>query len=315
MQERRFWDIIDAAVHDDRDTQLDRLREQLSGLTQHQLIAFDQIYHHQLKRAWHWDLWAAAYILNDGCSDDCFDYFCDYLISRGRDVFEEALKDPESLIGRAEPYETDFEDYRYVAAEVLEAEFDRDMPIDRDLPPRGEPEGESWDEDEVYDRLPRLSEWVATDFTRSQPESWSQKHLADQRRNEWRKIFMVGGLILGVLTFAMTLKSNHDRAEIRQMWDQLKTPSFFAQVCEMNVKWYDKPDPTAQQVFDENLQSYKSVQARLPVDIQTENGREIWRVTIETETDRFLCEDFADQYDGILDKPSTLTLTKLEPEP
>ena len=38
-------------------------------------------------------LWAAAYILMDGCSDDTFDYFRGWLIAQGKETFEKVLDD------------------------------------------------------------------------------------------------------------------------------------------------------------------------------------------------------------------------------
>jgi hypothetical protein len=43
------------------------------------------------------DLWAAAYIINGGCSDDGFDYFRGWLIAQGQAVYEQVLADPDSL--------------------------------------------------------------------------------------------------------------------------------------------------------------------------------------------------------------------------
>jgi hypothetical protein len=42
-------------------------------------------------------LWAAAYRINGDCSDDGFDYFRDWLITQGRDMFEAAVADPDAL--------------------------------------------------------------------------------------------------------------------------------------------------------------------------------------------------------------------------
>ena len=42
-------------------------------------------------------LWAAAYIITDGCSDDGFDYFRGWLIGQGQACFLAALRDPDSL--------------------------------------------------------------------------------------------------------------------------------------------------------------------------------------------------------------------------
>ncbi|MFJ6566137.1 DUF4240 domain-containing protein [Streptomyces sp. NPDC091292] len=42
-------------------------------------------------------LWGAAYTINGGCSDDGFDYFRGWLIAQGREVFERAVADPDTL--------------------------------------------------------------------------------------------------------------------------------------------------------------------------------------------------------------------------
>jgi hypothetical protein len=42
-------------------------------------------------------LWAAAYLINGGCSDDGFEYFRGWLIAQGREVFERVVADPDAL--------------------------------------------------------------------------------------------------------------------------------------------------------------------------------------------------------------------------
>ncbi|OSP39974.1 hypothetical protein B7767_28795 [Streptomyces sp. 13-12-16] len=42
-------------------------------------------------------LWAAAYVINGGCSDDGFDYFRGWLIAQGRETFERVVADPDAL--------------------------------------------------------------------------------------------------------------------------------------------------------------------------------------------------------------------------
>jgi len=48
-------------------------------------------------RAYTWELWAAAYIVGGGCSDDAFSDFRATLISMGRQTFERVIADPQSL--------------------------------------------------------------------------------------------------------------------------------------------------------------------------------------------------------------------------
>lgn len=42
-------------------------------------------------------LWAAAYVINGGCSDDGFDYFRGWLIVQGHGVYERVVADPDTL--------------------------------------------------------------------------------------------------------------------------------------------------------------------------------------------------------------------------
>jgi hypothetical protein len=42
-------------------------------------------------------LWAAAYVINGGCSDDGFECFRGWLIVQGRDVHERIVADPDAL--------------------------------------------------------------------------------------------------------------------------------------------------------------------------------------------------------------------------
>ncbi len=42
-------------------------------------------------------LWHAAYLINGGCSDDGFEYFRGWLLTQGREAFERAVADPDTL--------------------------------------------------------------------------------------------------------------------------------------------------------------------------------------------------------------------------
>lgn len=54
-------------------------------------------------RSYRWDLWGAAYVAKGGASDDGFEYFQRWLISRGRTDFERVLADPDALADLAIP--------------------------------------------------------------------------------------------------------------------------------------------------------------------------------------------------------------------
>jgi uncharacterized protein DUF4240 len=154
MDENEFWALIDRSRAEDAE-QEEALEALLTGRSRDELEAFDRIYREQLARAYRWDLSGAGYVINGGMSDDSFDYFCDWLISRGRDVFERALTDPESLADVAEG-DVEAEGLRYAVQEAFEATHGGEMEITGPSH-EGEPAGEEWDEDEVYDLYPRLA--------------------------------------------------------------------------------------------------------------------------------------------------------------
>jgi hypothetical protein len=62
-----------------------------------EIVAAQQVLWDLLASSYQNPLWAAAYLINGGCSDDGFDYFRGWLLLQGREVFEAAVADPDSL--------------------------------------------------------------------------------------------------------------------------------------------------------------------------------------------------------------------------
>jgi hypothetical protein len=114
---------------------------------------FDECY----DRAYTWELWAAAYIIGHGCSDDKFSDFRSTLISMGRQTFERALADPESLTEMNYDADTaDYEGYQYVPTRV-ERELIGGLDFPRSRPHPEAPSGRCWDENEVAKLYPKLA--------------------------------------------------------------------------------------------------------------------------------------------------------------
>jgi len=62
-----------------------------------EILSFGRQYYTVTAEANTWLLWAAAYLINGGCSNDGFDYFRGWLVTRGRDAWTRAVADPDSL--------------------------------------------------------------------------------------------------------------------------------------------------------------------------------------------------------------------------
>src|SRR6266496_618703 len=155
MNEDIFWQLIADSKQPsagDSDAQVAALQERLQSLPESEIVEFDSLLHVQLDRSYHRDLWAAAYSINGGCSDDGFDYFRAWLIAQGERVYREALADPETLVGRAAPDATDAESMLYAAGDAYKVETGRDLPA-RAVGP-SEPAGERWDEGDLEHLYP-----------------------------------------------------------------------------------------------------------------------------------------------------------------
>lgn len=160
MNIAEFWAIVDKArkaSRGDQEAMLDALRDELGAIDPKEIASYRQHFDELLVRAYRWDLWGAAYIMNGGCSDDGFEYFRYWLIAMGRDVYEAALKSPDSLasvkVTLAEDDMIEFESFAYVPDEVYEELEGEEMPR-ADVKRPTEPVGTQWAED--GDDLERL---------------------------------------------------------------------------------------------------------------------------------------------------------------
>jgi hypothetical protein len=163
MDDTAFWELIAdtrAAAGDQTDGQSDLLEQRLRDLPPEQIAQFEQIRQDLDRQAYTYDLWGAAYVIEDGCSDDCFRDFRGYLISLGRGPYEAALRDPDSIASVVQDAETgNWENADDVAPDAYEGVADEDIPTG-DSEPSGDPRGEAWDEDQaeqLVQRYPRLA--------------------------------------------------------------------------------------------------------------------------------------------------------------
>ncbi|MFD1661193.1 DUF4240 domain-containing protein [Streptomyces caeni] len=166
MDETEFWELVDTsrrAAGGDPDEQADQLVERLTRLDPDSILDFARHFESRYNRAYHWDLWGAAWVLLDGASDDAFDFFRCWLIGQGREVFEGALHDPDALAGLLEDFDEeidgDGEELGYAADEAYE-QLTGTVAPDLGVPPApAEPEGTPFDmENEclLAERYPRL---------------------------------------------------------------------------------------------------------------------------------------------------------------
>lgn len=156
-----FWNLINKTLAEsagDPFKQAELLTEALAQLHENNILIYDSILWELMNNSYIVDLWEAAYIIGCGCGDDGFMDFRAWLIGRGKDVFEKALIDPESLLDIVETgWETQEGNLLYVAPHAYEIKTGKDIPpISVESPKlKGKPSG---DEKAVLARFPKLTE-------------------------------------------------------------------------------------------------------------------------------------------------------------
>ena len=120
----QFWNIVDRVHADsagDMDLKCRLLTKELQQLACSEVKSFDEHFSDCLYRAYVWDLWGAACLIEGGCSDDSFMDFRSTLISLGRPVFESAVVNADSLADfNIAPERATYEGYQYVAPTVYQ---------------------------------------------------------------------------------------------------------------------------------------------------------------------------------------------------
>jgi hypothetical protein len=162
MSEDRFWELIDLSSEYEADParQLEVLKQALLDLSPAELEAFERAFQREQLRAYTWKLWGAAYVINGGASDDGFEYFQRWLISKGREIFNAAVSDPDSLadiLADDTQGPCEFEEFVYVASSVWQEKTGINPWQDSKgrfpytgAPPANNPSGTPFKEDENF---------------------------------------------------------------------------------------------------------------------------------------------------------------------
>lgn len=137
MTEDQFWGIIENSLKTDHkfypsiDNQQELLNSELQKLTIKEIIAFECIFSNLKNIAYKQDLWASAFIIMYGCSDDGFMDFRNWLITRGKNVFYKALENSDSLNTEFNKVQDgdlpSWENASYLPVKIIEDVFGKDF--------------------------------------------------------------------------------------------------------------------------------------------------------------------------------------------
>ncbi|MFD0751900.1 DUF4240 domain-containing protein [Mucilaginibacter calamicampi] len=174
MDEKEFWKIIDYsynAAKGNLDLQNEIIVKKLSAYAPEEIINFEIILCKKLIEANNYKILAANKIIDAYVSDDGFLYFRLWLISLGRETFEQTIKNPDYLAGVVDNgVVPDFEHLLYVSTQAYKNKtgkqqeddsFPRDVAFNKGLNyDLGGPAitGNDWKEDELPKLYPKLWE-------------------------------------------------------------------------------------------------------------------------------------------------------------
>ncbi|MCL6668234.1 DUF4240 domain-containing protein [Streptomyces panaciradicis] len=177
----RFWSIIESARSSTAASGV-RFDEALVNLLTRrppqEILEYAERFDEVHDALYRWDVWAAAYLIGGGCSDDSFMDFRAGVIALGRDWYERIALAPDSLAGHpavieaASAHRDDalfYEDVNYAASGAFErltgnpdsfyeawAEYQPTDEQDSDAAEMGK-DFDFDDADEMHRRLPRLA--------------------------------------------------------------------------------------------------------------------------------------------------------------
>ncbi|PAZ10506.1 hypothetical protein CLM62_40920 [Streptomyces sp. SA15] len=98
MDTEAFWRVLDAAKDSDKPLDV-AVADHLAALPAEEILAFENRFSRLRDAVYRWDVWAAAYLIGGGCSDDRFSDFTAGLVALGREWYERAAACPDALAG------------------------------------------------------------------------------------------------------------------------------------------------------------------------------------------------------------------------
>ncbi|MCL6275000.1 DUF4240 domain-containing protein [Muricauda sp. 2012CJ35-5] len=131
LNEEVFWNIVDLSLQktNNQDDQERFLIKEIQRLSPKEIIGFRLRTDKLLYDTYNSEMWCAGYIMNGGCSDDGFEYFRNWVISRGKDVYYSAKENPDTLISQYDESIDiyDFESFWYVALEAFSQKTGKEL--------------------------------------------------------------------------------------------------------------------------------------------------------------------------------------------
>jgi len=158
-----FWNIIELGqdIKNSCEETDELIESHLKTLSNKELISYQKIFTTLWNDAYRWDLWRVAYIVEGGCGDDNFMDFRASLISFGREVYENTLRNSDSFAFFSSLDKNVTEDRIYnesfinLAVKVYEERSSNDIYDEFEFLYTDEPLGEKidWEDEDIEAKL------------------------------------------------------------------------------------------------------------------------------------------------------------------
>lgn len=168
MTEEQFWELIALSGQgtDDVASHLSTLVATLSSAQQSDIVDFEYRFREILARSAHYNVMAAAKVVEGSVDDDSFLYFRCRLILEGKEIYHGAIQNPDILASVKRDLTDSGESLLYVADKAftrkLGEDTDEELPRDRAAghhdydDPFIQLEGEDWTARELPGKYPNL---------------------------------------------------------------------------------------------------------------------------------------------------------------
>ncbi len=213
MDVETFWELIEKSGGDDK-----RLATLLQELKSEEIRGFGDLLDIFHSKAYNWNLWAAAYLINGGCSEEEFDQFVYWLISRGEETYSNSVDDPDYLAEIVTVDDNTFDDSFIISiaraldrlGKTIDGRAVVTIPAElmkfKKKPTK--PRGKEWEDDsDLPEMYPKLGEKYAEML------EW------DEDSDDWDD-------------------EDKGKSKLRRAWD--KFVEFFAKIFDKFVKFFSK---------------------------------------------------------------------------
>jgi len=131
LDEDTYWALVENSIKE-TSSQEDQelfLISAIEKLSPKEMIGFRLRTDKLLFDSYNSDLWCADYIISDGATEDEFEYFRCWLISRGKEAFYKTKENPDYLVNLIgdKPETYDFEGFWYVAMNAFKNMTNEDL--------------------------------------------------------------------------------------------------------------------------------------------------------------------------------------------